>query len=174
MYKYQEENRFPKRKNPRLKEYDYNTPNYYFVTICTDRKTCIFGSPEKLNKYGIIAKQGIEIISDHFSGVLVDKYVVMPNHVHIIIVLTTTDKSLLSVVGSYKSYVTKYIHKFDPIRKVWQKSFHEHIIRNQKSYEKIWNYIETNPIRWEEDCFYKQQHGKNLLAGRWGHAPTLQ
>ena len=146
--------KFQKRKNPRLSGYDYSTPNYYFITICTHEKQCIFGKPSKLNKLGKIAEKGLNRIADHFPGVFVDKYVVMPNHVHAIIVLEDSSVTLPVVIGQYKAFVTKSIHAFLPDQVVWQTSFHDHIIRNQHSYEKIWSYIETNPNQWNEDCFH--------------------
>ena len=130
------DNRFPNRKNPRLKQYDYATENYYFVTICTADKKCIFGSPNHLNTFGKLSKEGLQLIGTHFSTVKVDKFVVMPNHIHAIIILSADSVKLTTVVGSYKSYVTKKIHEIDPKIKVWQSSFHDHVIRNQQSYEK--------------------------------------
>lgn len=156
MYQYPEENRFPNRKYPRLKKYDYNTPNYYFVTLCTGKKSCIFGQPGELNPFGKIAEEGLLQIKNHFPGVEINHYVIMPNHIHVILVLSDDRHNLCSVIGTYKSYVSKRIHEKDPNREVWQKSFYDHIIRSQKSYEKIWNYIETNPMRWGQDCFYEQ------------------
>ena len=150
------DNRFPNRKNPRLKQYDYATENYYFVTICTGEKKCIFGSPNHLNTFGKFSKEGLQLIETHFPTVKVDKFVVMPNHIHAIIILSADYVKLTTVVGSYKSYVTKKIHQIDPHIKVWQASFHDHVIRNQQAYEKIWNYIEYNPMKWEEDCFYSK------------------
>ena len=83
----------------------------------------------------------------------------MPNHIQAIFVVrdAKAEKGLgdLSIiVGQYKSSVTKEIRQLEPNKEVWQRSFHDHIIRSQKSYEKIWKYIESNPIKWEEDCFY--------------------
>lgn len=146
----------PHRKSPRLKEYDYRTPNYYFVTICTYEKKCIFGEPEKMNDIGKIAKDGFQMIEDAFSGVTVDISIVMPNHVHAIIVLTDDSHNLSAIVGSYKSYVTRKIHAQYPNQKVWQISFHEHIIRDRKGYEKIWEYIAYNSLKWKDDCFYTE------------------
>lgn len=149
-----EQNRFHSRKNPRLKRYDYTTPNYYFITICTWEKRCIFWNRGKLNQYGEIAKQGLEEITQHFPYVVVDKFVVMPNHVHAILILQADKTNISTVVGQYKSIVSKRIHEFDADCKVWQTSFHDHVIRNQKDYERIWLYIEANPARWEDDCFF--------------------
>ena len=85
-----------------------------------------------------------------------DKYVVMPNHVHMILVIHSVDNliSITRIVGQFKMSVSKEIRKINPDMKVWQRSFHDHIIRNERSYQKIWEYIENNPIKWEEDCFY--------------------
>ena len=148
--------RFPVRKSPTIPNFDYSTPNYYFVTICTNRKTCLFGTPGKENWRGKIAEKGLLQINQHFSSVLVDKYVVMPNHVHAIIILQDDQANLTTVVGQYKSYVTRQIHKMEPDIQVWQTSFHDHGIRTQAGYEKIWNYIEGNPAKWCEDCFFAE------------------
>ena len=95
-------------------------------------------------------------IQDIYPWIRVDKYVVMPNHVHVILIADEADEQIpiTSVVGQYKMAVTKMVRKLNPGKKVWQRSFHDHVIRSQKSYEKIWNYIEDNPRKWEEDCFY--------------------
>ena len=147
---------YPQRKSPRLRNYDYSANNYYFITICTDQKKMIFGAPGEVNLFGLFAEKGILQIHDHFFGVKVDKFVVMPNHIHAIIILEQSAVPVTTVVGLYKSYVTKQIHSIDPNIKVWQASFHDHVIRNQRSYEKIWSYIDTNPLKWKEDCFYSE------------------
>ena len=154
MYQHPEENRFPGRKYPRLKQYDYSKQNFYFITICTEQKVCLFGHPGKLNGFGKIAEETLITIPEHFPGIRIDKYVIMPNHVHIIFEIVDNGSDLLNAIGSFKAGVSRQIHKLDPNIQVWQRSFHDHIIRDQKGYEKIWNYIETNPLKWEEDCFY--------------------
>ena len=145
--------RFPKRKHPRLKQYDYATPNYYFITICTHDKQCIFGMLEKRSRYGAIAEMGILNIEKHFANVKVDKYVVMPNHIHMILRLLPGSVGVPVIVGQYKSFVTKQIRSIAPDKEVWQTSFHDHVIRSQAKYEKIWLYIEANPANWGADCF---------------------
>ena len=147
----------PKRKSPRIPHYDYSTPNHYFITICTSDKKCIFGQPGKLNRLGEIAEDCLLTIPAINPKVRIDKYVVMPNHVHVIVVIDDDgcQKSIPQIVGQYKMAVTKEIHKIEPGKEVWQRSFHDHIIRNQERYELIWMYIENNPIKWEEDCFFK-------------------
>ena len=95
-------------------------------------------------------------IGDHFSDIFVDKYVIMPNHVHLILVIQGKDNGYSAdmVIGLYKSGVTREIRKLVPGKMVWQRSFHDRVIRCQEEYEKIWSYIDTNPLRWEADCFY--------------------
>ena len=146
--------KFSNRKSPRLKNYDYTQSSWYFVTICTNEKHCIFGAPDSLSAFGAIAKDAFGEIPKHFPCALVDKYVVMPNHVHAIIAIDQAGTNLSSVIGQYKSYVTKCIHQIAPEFKVWQTSFHDHIIRTQSDYLRIWQYIDTNPVKWAEDCFY--------------------
>ena len=149
-----DEERFPKRKSPRIPGYDYATPNYYFITICTHEKNCIFWSGGKLNTFGQIAFDAAMQISAHFPGNRVDSFVVMPNHIHMILVVEPGGTDATVVIGQYKSQVSKEIHKIDPNRKIWQTSFHDHGIRNYRQYQHIREYIETNPMRWKEDCFF--------------------
>ena len=149
-----DEERFPKRKSPRIPGYDYATPNYYFITICTHEKNCIFWSGGKLNTFGQIAFDAAMQISAHFPGNRVDSFVVMPNHIHMILVVEPGGTDATVVIGQYKSQVSKEIHKIAPKRKIWQTSFHDHGIRNYRQYQHIREYIETNPMRWKEDCFF--------------------
>ena len=146
--------RFPVRKNPRLKNFDYTSCHYYFVTICTYQKKAVFGSTAKLSPIGEMAAECLQDIPRHFPGVTVDKWVVMPNHIHAIIILPGDDTNLSTVIGQYKSAVTKRVRGFCTEGTLWQVSFHDHVIRNQQDYERIWLYIEGNPSRWMEDCFY--------------------
>ena len=150
---YEDDDRFPVRKNPRLQQFDYTSPNYYFVTVCTRNKECLFGQPNAQNRAGDIARQKMVEIPSHFPNVTVDKFVVMPNHIHIILILRG-DTNLSAVVGQYKAAVTRAVRVLDSGAQIWQTSFHDHVIRNQKDYERIWAYIETNPARWLDDCFY--------------------
>ena len=146
--------RFPIRKHPRMGWYDYRTANTYFVTICTWQKRCLFGRPCTLNPAGRWADVGFGQIPVHFPGVTVEKWVVMPNHVHALVTLTGDGASLSNVVGQYKSFVSRKIHGSCPELRVWQTSFHDHVVRNQQDYQRIWAYIDGNPSNWEKDCFY--------------------
>lgn len=150
---------FLQRKSPRIQDYSYATPNYYFITICTGDKQCIFGEPGKLNDFGRIAEENLLQIPQLNPDICIDKYVVMPNHIHGIFVVRSekTGKGqddIRVVIGQYKSSVTRRIREIAPGKQVWQRSFHDHVIRDQKGYEKIWMYIENNPLKWEEDCLY--------------------
>lgn len=106
---------------------------------------------------GEIALKHLQNIGNHFDGIKIDKYVVMPNHIHIIVAIGCNDASersrpfptLSTVIGLYKSGVSREVGS-----KIWQKSFHDHIIRNKNDYLKIWEYIENNPLKWDLDCYY--------------------
>ena len=148
-----------KRKSPRLPGYDYSTPNYYFITICTYEKKCIFGKPEKLGPYGEFAWEYLKKIPEYYPGIQVDVAVVMPNHIHAILIVEGGSEEikrndLIQAVGKYKMAVTKAIRAREPDKMVWQRSFHDHVIRNQAAYEKIWEYVKYNPQKWGEDTFY--------------------
>ena len=167
----------PKRKSTRLKGYDYSTPGTYFVTICTHNRKCLFSniagsiheSPKnKLTQYGEIVKQIVEILPDRFN-VSIPKYIIMPHHVHLIIEINNDETRAIresplqyhrsvidKIVGFLKMNVSKKIHHTDN-EKIWQRSYHDHIIRGEKDYQKIWDYIEKNPLKWEWDCFYHNE-----------------
>ena len=154
----------PKRKPTRLKEYDYSQNGAYFVTICTkDRKPLlskiIVGEglcalPKNiLTPIGQEVEKCIQYINDKYDNVVMEKYVIMPNHIHLIVVINDSGGDgtppLQNIIGQLKSYTT---NKFGTTP--WQRSFHDHIIRGEQDYRKIWGYIDTNPIKWESDCFY--------------------
>ena len=147
----------PVRKTIRIPGFDYATANFYFITICTDNKRTIFGKPGQLNSLGLIAESCILQIEKIYPGVRVDNYIIMPNHVHAIIVIDPLKDapSLIKIVGSYKTAVTKQIRQIYPDIVVWQRSFYDHVIRNQKGYERIWEYVQYNAQKWDEDDYYQ-------------------
>ena len=154
---------FSTRKSPRLKDFDYSMPMAYFITICTHEKVCLFGSPERLNHLGQIADRCVQQIPVHYQCVTVEKYVVMPNHVHMLLFIDSSkippehaSPNITSIVGKYKAAVSREIHHIDPAIQVWQRSFHDHIPRNQKALEEIWHYIDDNPRKWDLDRFYRE------------------
>lgn len=157
----------PRRKRNRLKNYDYSSHGAYFVTICTEerKKTLcdIVGDGFPVPKRaGQISETYIGIIENKYPQVQVRHYVVMPNHIHLLLFIDhangTGDPSptLGSIIGWYKYSVTKQVNaELDtPGNRMFQRSYHDHIIRNEQDYLKIWNYIEGNPLKWSEDCFY--------------------
>ena len=148
------EERFPNRKSPRIPGYDYATPNYYFLTICTHNMKCLFWSDGKLNRLGRIAYDTVMEIPHHFPKNHVERFVIMPNHIHMILVVEPGGANAAVVVGACKSHISRLVHRICPELKLWQESFHDHIIRNQKQYERIWAYIDTNPMRWKKDCYF--------------------
>lgn len=147
----------PNRKPTRLANYDYSNQNYYFVTICTYNKLKLFGDVNELNVVGEIAKNELLNIPNHFEGIRVDKYIIMPDHIHAIIIIGCNDEpersrpfpTLSTIVGLYKSGASKRIHEIKPNIKIWQKSFNDRIIRNEQGYREAWQYIDENPLKWE-------------------------
>ena len=149
---------FYSRKSPRIPGYDYSSCNYYFVTICTHEHQCLFGFTDNKSKSGEIAENHILQLSEHYDTIDIIKFVVMPNHVHMILSIGAGENNpnLNQIIAQYKSGVTREIRKLCPNQNVWQRSYHDHVIRDQKGFEKIWTYIENNPLKWEEDCFYRK------------------
>ena len=175
--------KFPKRKSNRLKNYDYATPGYYFVTICTNDKIEKFGAIKGneivLNKLGEIVKNTWLEISAHFDNTESGQYIVMPNHIHGIIIINnpvgngharsvnknTTNNDLSVIIGSFKSAVTKRINRLDNATSFkWQKSFHDHIIRVDQSLNKIREYIINNPENWNTDEHNIKNHKVTVQA----------
>lgn len=160
----------PERKPQRLHEYDYSQNGAYFVTVCTHDRRCLLGSVENntvvVNEAGKMVGQRIENISNGVN-VTVDKYVVMPNHIHAIIMVyrdgTETEHgtaqgpfpTLSDYIRRFKTITMKlYIDgvkdgRYPPFEKtIWQKSYHDRILRDENEYLSAWRYIEENPLRW--------------------------
>lgn len=160
-----------------MEHYDYSQDGYYFVTVCVNKFQRLFGEivDEKvvLSEEGKIVKKCWLEIPDHFDNVFLDEFVIMPNHVHGIVIikqnfvtnvgdadlrpLQDRSKMLLSkVIHGYKSSVTRIIRKqLNNCEFQWQRSFYDHVIRNEKGLEKIREYIQSNPLNWEMDDYYK-------------------
>ena len=153
--------KLPNRKNIRLKEYDYSQAGYYFVTICTHNRQNLLGKVVggglcaapyvMLSNIGKDVETNLLKLPRIFDGIVIKPYIIMPNHIHFVVQLTGRhgDLPLHKLVGQFKSYTTK-IHSGI----LWQRNYYDHIIRNQQEYEKIYEYIETNPLKWEEDKYY--------------------
>ena len=105
-----------------------------------------------LSEAGAIVDGAIRAIPAHYPSVMLDKYVIMPNHVHLILNLQDTGKPCLSIsriVQQLKGIITKRLCK-----NIWQIHFHDHVIRNAQDYREIWQYIDNNPTKWSLDRYY--------------------
>jgi len=166
------------RKSIRLKEFNYTTPWWYYVTICTNNHKKFFSEIKKgkvvLNEYGKIVEEEWFKTKKIRNNIDLDYHVIMPNHFHGIIIIESSDKtrlvttderrfgkplpgSLSTIIGSFKSAVTKNINiiRKSPGNKVWQSRFYDHIIRNEKDLFRIRTYIQNNPLKWELDEYYQ-------------------
>ena len=163
------------RKNNRLKGYDYSKNGAYFITICTLDRVNLFGNVVvgadsisarmELNHAGRMIEDIYFKTINKYSTVNSDIFVIMPNHFHCIISIMRADiesaPTIAEIIQSFKRNSTiKYISgvkagKHDPFNgRIWQRSYHDHIIRNDAEYQRIWQYIDENPARWSEDKYY--------------------
>ncbi len=153
-------NELPKRKSIRIGNYDYTTPGAYFITLCTANRQKIFWvygrgelcSPDNvlLSDIGVVVDKEIQKMNTVYESVGVDKYCIMPDHIHLLLVIkagadgrTQFAPTISRVVKQFKGSVSKQIG-----RSIWQKSFYEHGVRNQQDYDEIWEYIENNPLKY--------------------------
>lgn len=170
---------FPKRMPTRLKDFDYSLNGTYFVTICTQNRKNIlseivgegFPLPNyepvvRLSCFGKIVDKWIGQIQNKYPSVSVDCYVIMPNHLHLMLTVAKDDgrgdpsPTVDAVVGWLKFQSTKEINKIQNSlgEKVFQRSFYDHIVRNQEDYEEIGKYIFENPARWQFDKLFNDEH----------------
>lgn len=161
--------KLPLQKSNRLKEYDYSTPNAYFITICSIERRCIFwnnvgatiGRPKGsiFSPCGLVIEQAINRIPAHYPAISVDNYVIMPNHVHLLLQIHSDSSgrpmvapTISNVIQQLKGQVSKQVGA-----PVWQKGFYDHVVRSSSDYREIWEYIDNNPIRWTEDKLYSNE-----------------
>ena len=142
------------RKPNRLPCYDYSSCGAYHITICTKDHINQFwtgNDSRQLSEYGKIVEQAIQGIPFHYPNVTLEHYVVMPNHVHILLTIADSDErtTVSNIVGNMKRYATMRIGK-----SLWQKGFHDRVVRDEEEFRAKWMYIETNPLRWETDEFF--------------------
>lgn len=166
---------FPNRKPNRLSDYDYSRNGAYFITICTKDSKCILSHIVEdtsvgdgvldvpkihLTKFGKIVNDRIIEMNNIYKNVSVEKYVVMPNHIHLLIVIDSYNESIYdgtsrtpsptrqnSVISSFVSTFKRYTNKQIGYN-IWQRSFHDHVIRNEEDYVTRWQYIDENPRKW--------------------------
>ena len=161
------------RRSIRLREYDYAQAGAYFVTICTQHRECLFGEivdgRARLNAPGEVVAAEWSRSARIRREIELDSFVVMPNHVHGIVVIRDVGahgrapllpsppyrppRSLGSFVAGFKSAATKRINAIrgTPGLPVWQRNYYEHVIRNEDDLDRVRRYIAENPLRWEED-----------------------
>ncbi|RLD55589.1 MAG: transposase [Bacteroidetes bacterium] len=178
---------YKNRKTPRMQNWDYTQNAAYFITICTANRENYFGEiiDDKmiLSPTGILADVFWHEIKNHAKFVELDEFVVMPNHIHGILILNNPigtghalslsnanapsqpltgenrfqnigKNSVSAIIGSYKSAVTKHANRLK-LPNEWQTRFHDHIIRNDDDFDRIKNYIANNPKNWKDDKFKK-------------------
>lgn len=135
----------------RLPGYDYSRRGAYFVTICTQHRGRWFGRVEQkamiLSAWGTVAAACWHSIPEHFAGVELDAFVVMPDHVHGLLWLPGNGPVLSTIVGNYKAAVSRAIRRADPSAPavLWQRTFHDRIVRDERALTNIRRYIEENP-----------------------------
>lgn len=157
------------RRSIRLNGYDYSSSGAYFVTICTKQHRCILGTISNgtmsLNSAGEIVSQTWLSLADRYSNLALDEWVVMPNHIHGILLLNGAaggdllqriKKPLGGLVGAFKTISSKRINGNLDIRcqQIWQRNYWEHIVRTEESMNQIREYIFSNPAKWEQDRLY--------------------
>ncbi len=180
----------PVRKPNRLKDYDYSQNNAYFITICTKDRRELLGmvnvgggfhaapdvgggfhaAPDapniELSQIGKEIVKTIDYINENYHDVNIEHYVIMPNHMHLIVFLTGGhgnpltgghgNPPLQDVIGRFKSFTTNKWNELctTEMQEMWQRSFHDHIIRNEEDYQNHLHYIDENPGKWAEDKYY--------------------
>ena len=148
----------PTRKKNRLPDYDYGQCGVYFITICTRDKQYLLWNPvgatigrPLLSDAGKMVETAIKQIPKRYPEISVDHFAIMPNHVHLLVRAESAEHiSISRVVQQFKGAVSKTAG--NPL---WQKSFYDHVVRNERDYQEIWMYIENNPLRWMEDELYQ-------------------
>ena len=198
----------PKRKRIRLQSYDYSAPGAYFVTVCTQNRRCILSDivvgdgvldvPQaRLTSSGMCVRDTLLEIEQHYKWLSLDHYVIMPNHIHLLLRIegngpsrtpaptnaddgpsrtpaptnaddgpsgtpaptnmdngpsgtpAPTNETLPKLISTFKRFTNRRCGM-----QLWQRSYHEHVIRGESDYREIWEYIDTNPAKWAEDRYY--------------------
>ena len=168
-----EEKQFPQRKPTRLKCFDYNTASAYFITICTEQRrnvlsrivgVDVLGDPDNvmLLPCGKIADRYIHQLHEFYDNISVEQYVIMPNHIHILLLVsddgspgTSTPTRQTATVSHFVSTLKRFCNK-EYGENIWQRSFYDHVIRGRRDYEEIAEYIANNPRKWALDKLYSE------------------
>ena len=161
----------------RLKDWDYSATGWYFVTICTKGNVSCFGEimdgKMQLSQAGKIVAEEWVRTGEVRSNVVLDRWIIMPNHMHAILSLKEFEasqndeaadafmlkaNSLGSIINQFKGGCTKRIRKSGMSEFSWQPNYYDHIIRNERSLRKIREYIQENPMKWELDEYYSARY----------------
>ncbi len=176
---------FPKRKNIRLKNGNYDATGAYFITICTQNRRCMLshvgtgvldGLHTQLTAYGAIAEKYILQMNDFYQDIQAESYVIMPNHIHLLLVIhgpsrtpvptevgVSDNITIAPTTKMQNSVITRYVSTFKRFcnkeygRNIWQARSHDHIIRSRQDYDAHVRYIYENPLRWHCDELYTEK-----------------
>jgi putative transposase len=165
----------PRRRSLRLPGYDYSQAGAYFITACIHNRAMLFGEvidgDVRLNDMGTIVQQTWNDLPTHYRGIELDAFMVMPNHVHGIIVLADQSErrhAIPEIVRGFKTFSARPVNEHvrigvhlgagfepalgPPTRTIrWQRGYYEHVIRNEKALDRIRAYVANNPSRWADD-----------------------
>ena len=150
----------PVRKDIRLKGWDYSNRSCYHVTVCTHEGRLLLSTISddtysiELTDIGECVQQAIEQAQLRYPSVLVENYVIMPNHIHLLLAIDECDVTLGRFMGFMKSYATRSVRKTHPGIVLWQRNYYDRIIRKDEDFFEVWKYIDENPIKWASDDYY--------------------
>lgn len=160
-----------RRKANRLPDYDYSRPGCYFITICTQGRRRLLWEREPsgssvgaacgrppLSRLGFVVEREIARLHHTYPVLTVEKYVIMSNHVHLLLRISQTGDgrpqaapTIAQAINQFKGAAAKAAG-----HPIWQKGYHDHVVRNDADYLRIWSYIDTNPAKWREDCYFTE------------------
>lgn len=145
------------RRSIRLIGYDYSRSGAYFITICTHNRECIFGEivdrAMNYNELGNIALLHWHNLATHHPNIEIDESIVMPNHLHGIIIVQESSKPISEIIRGFKTFSARQINKLLDRKgcPLWQRNYYEHIIRNEDELNNVRQYILNNPTNWQKD-----------------------
>ncbi len=155
--------KLPERKQIRLKDYDYGQNGAYFITVCIkDRKpilskmfvgTGVLDCPKiQLLEFGKIVDKYVKQLNGFYDNVTVEKYVIMPDHIHLLLTvkntigMSGTPSPTNNIISAWVSTLKRFVNK-EIGQNIFQRSYYDHVIRNQQDFNEIWEYIESNPLK---------------------------
>jgi putative transposase len=161
---------FHHRQSIRLNGYDYSRSGAYFITICTHDREYLFGDiineTMAVNTFGDIARSHWQQLAQYHPNLIVDESIVMPNHLHGIIILESlieNTKSIPEIIRGFKTFSAKAINKVRNLRSipVWQRNYYDRIIRNELELDRVRQYIINNSRNWDKDKNNQNQSSKH-------------